>query len=196
MKTEIRRLHKDLGVTVVYVTHDQEEALTLSDRIALMNRGKIIQIGSPSDLYERPANAFVAGFIGEGSLIEGKVVRKSTGLSRLAPDAGGPPFDVRGSTIPEGSRAFLFIRPEKVMVTTEARDRSDAHGAEVIDALYVGDITRLTLRLEHGQTLTAKHVNRSGVPALCAGTTVRVSFSPEDAILLPISCAPEETIDA
>jgi spermidine/putrescine ABC transporter ATP-binding subunit len=196
MKTEIRRLHKDLGVTVVYVTHDQEEALTLSDRIALMNRGKIIQIGSPSDLYERPSNAFVAGFIGEGSLIEGKVVRKSTGLSRLAPDTGGPPFDVRGSTMPEGSRAFLFIRPEKVVVTTEARDRSDAHGAEVIDALYVGDITRLTLRLEHGQTLTAKHVNRSGVPALCAGTTVRVSFSPEDAILLPISCAPEETIDA
>src|SRR5262249_32129324 len=78
MKSEIRRLHRELGITVLYVTHDQEEALTLSERVALMHQGRIVQLGSAADLYEHPADAFVASFIGEGTLVEG-IVEEITG---------------------------------------------------------------------------------------------------------------------
>jgi putative spermidine/putrescine transport system ATP-binding protein len=180
MKGEIRRLHRDLGITILYVTHDQEEALTLSDRIALMNRGRIVQVGTPADLYERPANPFVAGFIGEGSIIEGTAVRGDGGLA-LAPAGGGPPLSGTSNNLKDGARAVILLRPEKINL--RSRDR-DGHPAEVVDTVYVGDVTRVTLRLAGGVTLVAKQTNRSGEVPLRAGEAVRVAWTPEDAVLL------------
>src|SRR5262249_33225582 len=122
MKTEIKRIHHDVGVTVLYVTHDQEEALTMSDRVALMNRGRIAQLGSAEDLYERPASRFVAEFIGESNLLEGSVESSD----------GGPVFvDDRGlrvhigtSSAPPrpGARYTLMVRPEKIALTPAGAD--------------------------------------------------------------------------
>jgi putative spermidine/putrescine transport system ATP-binding protein len=180
MKGEIRRLHQNLGITILYVTHDQEEALTLSDRIALMNRGRIVQIGTPADLYERPANRFVAGFIGEGSIIEGTAVRGDGGLA-LAPAGGGPPLSGMSNNVKDGARAVILLRPEKISLRSSD---GDGHPAEVVDTIYVGDVTRVTLRLAGGVTLVAKQTNRSGEVPLRAGEAVRVAWTPEDAVLL------------
>ena len=148
MKTEIRRLHRDLGITILYVTHDQEEALTLSDRIALMDRGRIVQIGAPSELYERPANPFVASFIGESSLIQGTVVRDDAGEASLLPLRGGQLLPARWTDLPKGAAAFILLRPEKLRLSQPEQGRAGA-SAEVLDTVYVGDITRVTLRM-HG----------------------------------------------
>jgi spermidine/putrescine ABC transporter ATP-binding subunit len=189
MKGEIRRLHRQLGITILYVTHDQEEALTLSDRIALMNRGRIVQVGTPTDLYEKPANRFVAGFIGEGSLIEGTAVRLGDGLA-LAPIGGGGPLSATSNNVLEGTRAVILLRPEKVNLLSSDHG---GHPAEVVDTVYVGDVTRITLRLTGGVTLVAKQTNRSRDVPLRAGECVRVDWAPEDAVLLAADQMPAST---
>jgi spermidine/putrescine ABC transporter ATP-binding subunit len=184
MKTEIRRLHRDLGITILYVTHDQEEALTLSDRIALMDRGRIVQIGAPRELYEHPANRFVASFIGEGSLIEGTVLRDEEGEASLLPRGGGQPLPARRTDLPKGAAAFILLRPEKLRLS-----RPDQGGggspAEVLDTVYVGDITRVTLRMNDGATLVAKETNHADSLRWSPGAGVRVAWAREDATLLP-----------
>jgi putative spermidine/putrescine transport system ATP-binding protein len=183
MKAEIRRLHRDLGITILYVTHDQEEALTLSDRIGLMHRGRIVQIGTPIELYEHPATRFVAQFIGESSLIEGTVGVAGSAGSFLVPLGGGPPLPARMTALPEGTPAALLLRPEKV-VLHPMEGQAEVATAELVDVVYVGDITRSVLRLDGGATLVAKHMNRAGLPTLAPGMRVRVTWSPDDAILL------------
>jgi putative spermidine/putrescine transport system ATP-binding protein len=184
MKAEIRRLHRQLGITVVYVTHDQEEALTLSDRIALMDGGRIVQIGSATDLYERPASAFVAGFIGEGTMIGGKVVRDGEAGQALQPSSGGPPLPARAGMLREGDAATILLRPEKIsLVPSDA----SAHGlpARVEDIVYVGDISRFVMRLDGGAEITIKQPNRANAYQAKIGDAVRIDWAREDAVLLP-----------
>ena len=184
MKGEIRRLHQELGVTILYVTHDQEEALTLSDRVALMHAGRIIQIGSSADLYERPADAFVARFIGEGTLVEGTVEDNKDGKIILRP-RNGPPLQGTGS-VAKGAAAVLLLRPEKLSVTPP----DPAHGglpAQVEDLVYVGDVTRIVLRLADTVVLSAKLPNRRDLFRPQLGDQVRVSWSPEEAPILAAS---------
>jgi putative spermidine/putrescine transport system ATP-binding protein len=184
MKTEIRRLHRDLGITILYVTHDQEEALTLSDRIALMDRGRIVQIGAPRELYEHPANRFVASFIGEGSLIEGTVLRDEQGEASLLPRGGSQPLPARRTDLPKGAAAFILLRPEKLRLSRPDQGGGGAQ-AEVLDTVYVGDITRVTLRMNGGATLVAKQTNHADSPRWSPGAGVRVAWAREDATLLP-----------
>jgi spermidine/putrescine ABC transporter ATP-binding subunit len=183
MKAEIRRLHRDLGITILYVTHDQEEALTLSDRVALMSRGRIVQIGTPFELYENPASAFVAGFIGESSLIEGTVAHDRDVGSCLIPTGGGLRLPARASDLPDGTRAVLLLRPEKLVLNPDDA-RSSGPPAEVVDSVYIGDVTRLILRFDGGARFAAKHTNRAGLPPFAPGMRVRVTWARDDAILL------------
>jgi len=183
MKTEIRRLHRELGITVLYVTHDQEEAVTLSDRIALMNRGRFVQVGSATDLYERPVNGFVAGFIGESTLIDGTVVRDGIGASALLPKSGGPALPARSGSVKEGDAAIILLRPEKLVIRPATAGVGFA--AAVEDTVYVGDITRLALRLESGHVVVVKQPNRANVFQPKHRDQVRVDWAREDAVLLP-----------
>jgi putative spermidine/putrescine transport system ATP-binding protein len=182
MKGEIRRLHHELGITILYVTHDQEEALTLSDRIALMNQGSIVQIGTPSDLYERPNSEFVASFIGESTLIEGTVVAAADGGLALDPGNGAPPLPSSGRVRP-GEEAVLVLRPEKLRVESEASPEGLA--ATVAALVYVGEISRLELVLAGGLCITAKQPNRRDVFRPTLAQAVRLSWAREDALLLP-----------
>jgi len=194
MKGEIRRLHHELGITILYVTHDQEEALTLSDRVALMHRGRIIQLGSAADLYEHPADAFVASFIGEGTLVEGIVEDNIGGKIVLRPRNGGPPLMGTGS-VAKGAIAVLLLRPEKLSVTSA----DPAHGgmpARVADLVYVGEVTRIVLKLEGAVVLTAKLPNRRDLFRPRLGDQVRVSWSPEEAPILAASqCVPHSIVE-
>jgi spermidine/putrescine ABC transporter ATP-binding subunit len=182
MKAEIRRLHRELGITVVYVTHDQDEALTLSDRIVLMDRGRIIQIGTPNDLYEHPANAFVAGFIGESTLIPGEVIADAGGFA-LRPSVGGPGLPAQAGALNVGDSAVLMLRPEKVRIVSPAE--TEGFPAAVEDVVYVGDISRLTLRLDGGSRIAVKQQNRADKFVPQPGAGVRVGWNRNDAVLLP-----------
>jgi putative spermidine/putrescine transport system ATP-binding protein len=182
MKGEIRRLHRELGITVLYVTHDQEEALTLSDRIALMHQGRIVQSGSGSDLYERPASPYVAAFIGESTILEGTADAAAGGVCALRLPGFATPL--RGSgRVAASAPAVLVLRPEKVRIVPA--DDGPGLEARVADLVYIGDATRVVLRLGDTVNIAAKLANRGDVYRPALGDTVRVSWDATDALILP-----------
>jgi putative spermidine/putrescine transport system ATP-binding protein len=146
MQLEIRHLHQRLGVTAVYVTHDQREALTMSDRIAVFNDGAVQQIAAPGVLYEEPSNSFVAQFVGENNRLAGRVLRIEGGRCRVALDGGeevtAQPINVEG----EGARTTLSIRPERIVIGHEATGGDNRFPAEVLELVYLGDQTSVRLR--------------------------------------------------
>ena len=115
LQVELKRIQRDVGITFVYVTHDQEEASTMSDRIAVMNRGVVEQVDSPEEIYERPRTTFVAGFIGVSNLMPGKVVSSATGSAELQLDAG-PTVRAGAAEVEVGERAHAVVRPEKLQL--------------------------------------------------------------------------------
>jgi spermidine/putrescine ABC transporter ATP-binding subunit len=182
MKLEIKRIHSDVGVTVLYVTHDQEEALTMSDRIALMNRGRIAQLGTAEDLYERPASRFVANFIGESNLLEGRVE---------ASDGGAVFVHGRGVRLPvsPGPRVFrpgesctLMVRPEKI-----ALGPGEAEGlpGTVETVVYVGEFTRYRVGVAPEVVIGVKTPNTQAVVRAKPGDSVRLRWAAADAYLVP-----------
>jgi len=181
MKAEIRRLHRELGITILYVTHDQEEALALSDRIALMHQGRIVQIGTPAELYERPNSTFVASFVGESTLVDGIVVATADGELALDPGHGSPRLPGSGQVRP-GQRAVLLLRPEKLAILPGSSAAGVA--ATISDVVYVGEISRVELELPGGLRIAAKQPNRQGVFCPAVGQSVRVHWARQDAVLL------------
>ena len=150
MQIELKRLQQETGIAFLVVTHDQEEVLTMADRIALLQAGRIAQLGRPRELYERPDNRFVADFIGQTNFIEG--VRRGAGLE--VPGLGTLPAANAGD-VPEGSAAALAIRPERIVLTAEPADRALA--GTVDGAAYLGQDVILHLRLDAtGQVLVAR----------------------------------------
>jgi putative spermidine/putrescine transport system ATP-binding protein len=178
MQFELKRLHAKLGVTIVYVTHDQEEALTMSDRVALMNRGVIEQLGPAHELYERPANRFVAEFIGESNLIEGRL----DAIGYFMTESGARfPVPVNGD-LRVGEQGLLVVRPEKFSLMQSPGD----HGVmgRVSEHVYVGDFTRYRVEIQGGLSLTVKvQNNRSAVQAR-EGEDVQIFLNPGDARIL------------
>lgn len=154
LQVELKRLHSDLGLTIVYVTHDQGEALTLSDRIALFHKGRIEQLGAPRDLYERPDTAFVAGFIGDNNLLQAKV--QASGISSCCVQlASGQSLDARPvRAFQPGDDVLLAIRPEAIRVG--GGDGSTAFDGVIEEIFYLGDQTRLRCVTESGESLQVK----------------------------------------
>ncbi len=145
MQVELKRLHTELGITFIFVTHDQEEALSMSDRIAVFNRGKIEQVGSPAQIYERPASAFVAGFVGTSNTIRGALAARLLGGDAAAAPAG-----------------FLALRPEKIQMGSAdapALPNAICVDGAVQDVLYLGTFTRYVVRLDGGEVLAVVQQN-------------------------------------
>jgi spermidine/putrescine transport system ATP-binding protein len=162
MQLELKRLQTQLGITFVYVTHDQEEALTMSDRIALMRQGRIEQLGSPQDLYDRPSSRYVADFIGDTNLLAGTVVEDETGRGQVAMLIGDVCLlGVSDVPFAPGADAWLSVRPEAIRVvdargagTVDAGDHNVLH-ATVAALVYAGSTVRLHAVLPSGQRLVA-----------------------------------------
>ena len=179
MQIELRRLHEKLGMTTVYVTHDQREALTMSDRIAVVNHGRIMQLAAPRDLYERPANRFVANFIGDSTFI--KVRRVGGGVA-----FGDMPLIISGS-IPDAPELTLMIRPERI---TLARDDNGAgtnrFSAVAREVVYQGDSYLLQSELADGTLLTlrgaVRGANLTGMPNV--GDRVILNLASDDAVVI------------
>lgn len=182
MQFEIKHLHESLGITVVYVTHDQGEALTMSDRVAVFNDGRIQQLAPPADLYERPDNSFVAQFIGENNKLPGTVEDISGGrcLVRLAT---GELIDATPVNVTQkGQKTLVSIRPERVEFKPEMMP-AGAHTieAEVIEIIYMGDILRAVLKVAGSDDFVMKMRNTLGQTRLTPGQKIKVGWHPQDA---------------
>ncbi|WP_432280448.1 ABC transporter ATP-binding protein [Tropicimonas omnivorans] len=181
MQFEIKHISDNLGITVVYVTHDQTEALTMSDRVAVFDDGRIQQLAPPDELYEAPKNSFVAQFIGENNTLEG-VVETIAGERCTVRLDNGSVIDAMPVNVTEpGQRTRISIRPERVEF---GRDRltDDAHtlDAEVLEFIYMGDIFRTRLRVAGNNDFIVKTRNAPGQIRLDPGTTIEIGWQPED----------------
>jgi spermidine/putrescine transport system ATP-binding protein len=156
LQVELKRIQREVGITFVYVTHDQEEALTMSDRIAVMNRGVVEQVDEPEVVYERPATTFVAGFIGVSNLMPGQVVSANGTGTELRLDAG---VTVRAESagVSVGERCHAVVRPEKLELARAGdaprADRASVDG-QVESSLYLGTATQMVVRLADGSRMT------------------------------------------
>ena len=181
MQLEMKHLHDELGVTVVYVTHDQSEALTMSDRIAVFHHGRIQQLAKPSELYERPANAFVASFIGENNRFDGTLVARD-GASCRVRLADGSELDATVDTdIAPGAAVVLSLRPERV--TIGPRPGANTLPAQMLEVIYLGDHCKLRMRVAGSEEFVAK-VPAAGV-AWNRGDTLIVSWPAQACLALP-----------
>jgi putative spermidine/putrescine transport system ATP-binding protein len=174
MRIEIKRLHRETGATIIFVTHDQEEALALADRICLMNDGQIEQLGKPEDIYERPANAFVADFIGASNLIHGTIAANG----RLETIDGPLPLP-DGCDAPVGQAAALVVRPEKLFLCNS--DDSLLAG-RIEESIYAGSETRILVRLANGTLMTVRR--GAGLPPVAIGDNVFIRWDRSQARVL------------
>ncbi len=191
LQGEIRRIHRELGITFVYVTHDQEEALALSDRIAIFNRGRIEQVGTSEELYEKPATEFVAGFIGEANSFSGKVVHDGGGLA-LDTAAGMLRVD---TDLPPGSKATLVVRPERLGIRRAGEPgRSNSVKVTVGEIVYLGSSRRFEIVFDDGRTGIVRE-SAGGGPAIATGERVEVTWRIEDGYVVASGAAAREGRD-
>ncbi|CAN5135465.1 ABC transporter ATP-binding protein [soil metagenome] len=192
MQVELKRIQSEIGITFIFVTHDQEEAMTMSDRIAVMRLGRIEQLGRPEELYERPATSFVAGFLGVSNLLDGEVVGRSGDLVDVRLGEGtlvrAPVMATNGDT-----SVRVGVRPEKLRVTPSragappAADDTNALEGTVLDASYIGVSTQYIVETADGQRLTvyAQNLETSGASeGLADGQAVRLSWKPQHTFVI------------
>ena len=181
MQIELRRLHRRLGATIVYVTHDQREALTMSDRVAVLKDGRLVQVDTPEHLYDRPCNAFVASFIGEATLLP---------VTRAGADAVslGDAVLRTAYPLPNADKLLLAVQTEKLVIDAgDAPPDANRLTARVTEVLYQGESLRVFAALADGTTVSLRqpgnHEARQRVPP--PGATVSVALSPRDTIVVP-----------
>jgi putative spermidine/putrescine transport system ATP-binding protein len=181
MQFEIKRIADNLGITVVYVTHDQTEALTMSDRVAVFDDGRIQQLAPPDKLYEEPENSFVAQFIGENNTLEGVVKEIGNGTALVQLDGGGL-IDCKPVNVSKrGQRTRVSIRPERVEYNKD-RLQAGVHTlkAEVLEFIYMGDIFRTRLRVAGNEDFIIKTRNAPDQVRLQPGTQIEIGWLPTD----------------
>ena len=191
MQAEIRHLHAALGVTMLYVTHDQQEALRLSDRIAVLASGSLRQVGTPQQLYEEPADAFVAGFLGESNFLPGRVAEVEDDIAIVALECGVTAEGLAGE-LQAGQRCQVAVRPERIAVAAVAAEEmgQGALPATLLESAYLGDHARLLLRVGlPGHKPVEVAVKRpAGAPlaGLVPGAAAALAWQPHHARLFPL----------
>ncbi|NDG48003.1 MAG: ABC transporter ATP-binding protein [Rhodospirillales bacterium] len=176
LQLEVRRLQRRLRLTTLFITHDQEEALIMSDRIAVMNAGLIQQVGTPAEVYDRPVSRFVANFIGESNLLEATA---AGGLAEV------PGFGGLSLPVPDGP-ATLLLRPEALRLEAQAQSAPCQAQAVVLETVFLGLSVKLRLRTDAGPDLLARIPLRPSDPApMAEGARVLVGFHPEDVHVVP-----------
>ena len=179
MQLEIKHLHQALGMTVVYVTHDQSEALTMSDRVAVLNNGVIQQIGTPHEIYENPANSFVANFIGENNNLQGTIESLDGEFCtvQLASGARVMARAIRATEV--GGRTTLSVRPERLAIDPGGVDHANRLTGEVVEVIYFGDHRRVRIALADTDDFTAKVEISPSSRDLQPGEAVELGWTPE-----------------
>jgi spermidine/putrescine transport system ATP-binding protein len=158
MQLELKTLQREVGITFIYVTHDQEEALTMSDRIAVMNKGVVLQIGAPQEIYERPASKYVADFIGETNFIDGVVKAQNGSTVEVELEGTGVICVESSRTFTNGQQVSVALRPEKLRLNTEIQEGNNLKG-RVEDVIYIGTDTHYGVRFAGGQKVRVREQN-------------------------------------
>jgi putative spermidine/putrescine transport system ATP-binding protein len=181
MQYEIKHIHQSLGVTVVYVTHDQSEALTMSDRIAVFNDGVIQQLSGPAELYEHPQNSFVAQFIGENNRLHGVVSSiNAEGTCKVALDDGPTVEALAVNVGGEGTRTMLSLRPERIEINPDNGSVPNVLQGQIEELIYLGDHIRTRMSVAGHDDFVVKVPNRSGHKFLEEGQTASVGWQTAD----------------
>jgi spermidine/putrescine transport system ATP-binding protein len=202
MQFELKRIQREVGITFIYVTHDQEEALTMSDRIAVMNAGNVDQIGSPTEIYDRPSTVFVASFIGQANLWAGRQTGRAN-RDFVEIDVLGTTLKARpgDTTIEPGGQATLMVRPERVRVSMDAPTGDVATvRATVTDLCFQGPVVRLSMAASDDSPILAHIGAEQDLPMLRPGDNVHVGWAPDASLVLPAADIPttedlEEMLD-
>ncbi|HEV8439699.1 MAG TPA: ABC transporter ATP-binding protein [Methylomirabilota bacterium] len=181
MQIELKRLQREIGITTIYVTHDQEEALTMSDRIAVMRDGRIEQIGNPLEIYEHPRSAFVADFIGTTNLVRGRLVHHDGRLATV--ECRGAKLRVADRAPGEAGEVVIAVRPEKLELDA-APPLDNTLSASITQLVYMGDTIVYTLRTDEGLELQSSELSRSGGVRYTVGARVTLGFRADTATLL------------
>jgi spermidine/putrescine transport system ATP-binding protein len=183
MQIELKRLQSETGITFIFVTHDQEEALTMSDRIAVMSKGKILQVGSPRDIYDRPAVRFVANFIGETNFLEGKLVSSAKGRARVALGAGAIISAGLADGVELSGKVTVVVRPEHASIV--AASKKATLSGQLENIVYFGTDTHYHVRLDGGGEFTVRHQNiNTRAASFEKGTKIGVQFGADAARVL------------
>jgi len=189
---ELMALQQRLGLTFVIVTHDQEEAMTMADRIGVMHEGRLVQVGTPAELYENPGSRWVAGFIGDVNLFEGKLSGHRGGQASVD-TRSGPIVVARGDAPPDGNElqdgaaVCVAVRPEKVSIAREAPPGAlNLFHGTVADIAYLGDLSIYKVRLDSGMVMKASVANtdRHAAGLLQRGESAWLTFAPQAGVLL------------
>jgi spermidine/putrescine transport system ATP-binding protein len=182
MRAELRAIQKRTGVTFIYITHDQGEALAMSDRVGVMSQGRIQQIAAPRDIYDNPVNGFVASFVGENNIFEGDLGTQSSGMAGLS----GPHGNFRARVSPEGQGKALklYVRPEHT-VLTKAKGAENSVEMEVTEVAFEGAFISVHGSAAGGKRISAEVKNDGVTSVPGVGETVFASFDAARALLLP-----------
>jgi spermidine/putrescine transport system ATP-binding protein len=185
MQLELKALQRETGITFIFVTHDQEEALTMSDRIAVMSAGEIQQLGSPKDIYEHPDNVFVAGFIGETNLLPVSVDEITNGHAHCHLGGGHKVICSAVEGVAVGNDVHISVRPERLRMSAQPSDQQSLPGT-VVETVYVGSDVQSYVQLNEGPLLTIRTQNSAlGKQAIFAlGTQTYVTMETGAARLL------------
>ncbi len=179
MQSELKAIQRELGVTTLYVTHDQQEALALSDRIAVMNAGDLVQVGSPLELYERPAADFVASFLGDVNFLDGVTVRWAEGFSTVEVHPTLAVTVAADRVLARGKRVRLAIRPERLQIGTRAHGEN-AWSVVVRDVVFHGELVRYSVEAPGGARIKVTQAYRGPESIFASGQPAAVWSSPQD----------------
>jgi len=194
MQLELKRIQKEVGITFIFVTHDQEEAMTISDRIAVMNNGRIEQLGRPEEVYGRPATVFVAEFLGASNLLDGTYRGTQDGWGQVVLDSG-PRIRIPGARDQrDGERVRVGVRPEKIHVLpigVEPGAEQNVVAATLRSAVFAGVSFQYFFETPEGREMTAFDRNATGGAIARPGEAVRLAWAPEHTFVIPAEGAAE-----
>jgi spermidine/putrescine transport system ATP-binding protein len=185
MQAELKNLHQRLGITFIAVTHNQEEALTMSDRIAIINRGRLEQVAAPKELYESPKTEFVADFIGVANIIRGEIIEPGEGIQRLS--SRGMEISIpAGMQYSKGDNVLLVLRPELIEIGENAKGCSNSFSVEVDNILYKGACSELYIHFDNGQELRIRVESKDFRQEIFTSNKLRIGWNEKDTVVLKI----------
>ena len=186
MQFELKRIQREVGITFIYVTHDQEEALTMSDRIAVMNAGRVEQIGTPTEIYDRPSTVFVAGFIGQANLWPCTVDARANGHADVTAFGTTALRAACDTGVASGASGTVMVRPERVEITdTQPAESASSVSGTVTDLTFQGPVVRLMIAAPDGSPIVANLTHDARLPRVQPGDDVWASWSIEACRVLP-----------
>ncbi len=184
---ELVELQRRVGITFVMVTHDQDEAMTMATRMAVMDRGRVVQVGTPAEIYEQPGSRFVADFIGLANIFEGEIVGRTDGRLTIRCASLGGDIDAAAANDPGTSAVAILIRPEKLSLHKDAPPAAGGLAGTVRNVVYLGDesIFHVTLQSAAAVQVTRMNADRHAATAIVRGDAVRVAWPPDAVVVMP-----------